>query len=298
MTPSIDTITVNTKFENIYQHTFTANALFVSSDSSYIDSTALYDDGLHGDSLAGDGIWGGFIYPISEEEIYQVGISTNDTQTGKYFFSEDLVRFTTAGPIILDSLSITYNSVLEWYEVKPHLKNEGNTFTVEDLLISMSSDDSTITTISAPINVSSIPPGVIITAPGNYFVRVDSNFAGVFRFKFEIESRGWLYWKDSISIVTSVEYEQTLPISYKLYQNYPNPFNPSTTINYQIPELSFVTLMVFDVLGNEIATLVNAEKPAGSYEAEFKASSLPSGIYFYRLQAGSFVETKKMVLIK
>ena len=77
-----------------------------------------------------------------------------------------------------------------------------------------------------------------------------------------------------------------------------NPFNPTTTIKYQIPELSFVTLKVYDVLGNEIATLVYEEKPVGSYEVDFNAIGLPSGIYFYKLQAGSFVETKKMVLMK
>jgi len=84
----------------------------------------------------------------------------------------------------------------------------------------------------------------------------------------------------------------------KLYQNYPNPFNPRTTITYQIPELSFVTIKVYDVLGNEIATLVNEDKPAGSYELIFDATALPSGVYFYQLRAGSFVETKKMLLLK
>jgi hypothetical protein len=89
-----------------------------------------------------------------------------------------------------------------------------------------------------------------------------------------------------------------LPTKYQLSQNYPNPFNPTTTLNYQIPELSFVSLKVYDVLGNEIVTLVNEEKPAGSYEINFNAANLSSGIYFYKLQAGSFVETKKMVLMK
>jgi hypothetical protein len=90
----------------------------------------------------------------------------------------------------------------------------------------------------------------------------------------------------------------TLPNEFKLLQNYPNPFNPSTTISYSIPELSFVTLKVYDVLGSEIATLVNEEKPIGNYEVVFDASNYSNGIYFYRLQAGSFVETKKMVLMK
>ena len=85
---------------------------------------------------------------------------------------------------------------------------------------------------------------------------------------------------------------------YFLYQNYPNPFNPSTTINYSIPDISYVTIKVFDVLGNEIETLVNEEKPAGSYEITWYAENLPSGVYFYRLQAGDFIQTKKMILMK
>ena len=105
-------------------------------------------------------------------------------------------------------------------------------------------------------------------------------------------------WYENLSIVGIVTFSNEIPTEFGLIQNYPNPFNPSTKINYQIPEISFVTLKVYDVLGNEIATLVNEEKPIGSYEVEFNAKSLPSGIYFYRLQAGSFVETKKMVLMK
>jgi len=81
-------------------------------------------------------------------------------------------------------------------------------------------------------------------------------------------------------------------------QNYPNPFNPITTIKYQIPEMSSVTLKVFDVLGNEIAVLVNEEKTVGNHQVEFEASSLSSGIYFYQLKAGEFIETKKMLLLK
>jgi len=86
--------------------------------------------------------------------------------------------------------------------------------------------------------------------------------------------------------------------SYELYQNFPNPFNPATTIKYQIPEISFVTLKIFDILGNEIETLVNEEKTGGIYESTWNAATLPSGIYFYHLKAGSFVETKKMILLK
>jgi hypothetical protein len=83
-----------------------------------------------------------------------------------------------------------------------------------------------------------------------------------------------------------------------LDQNYPNPFNSQTTIKYDIPELSFAILMIYDVVGNEIKRLVSEEKPAGNYEVEFDAATLTSGIYFYKLQSGYLVETKKMMLLK
>ncbi len=92
--------------------------------------------------------------------------------------------------------------------------------------------------------------------------------------------------------------EPQVPKSFLLHQNYPNPFNPSTTIAYGLPVASDVRLDVFDVLGRKIATLVNSKQPSGDYSVLFNASTLCSGVYFYRLQAGSFVQTKKMLLIK
>ena len=85
---------------------------------------------------------------------------------------------------------------------------------------------------------------------------------------------------------------------YRLDQNFPNPFNPLTKIEYSIPQSSEVEIKVFDVLGNELETLINEEKPAGTYEITWDATNLPSGVYFYQLRAGSFVETKKMILLK
>ena len=89
-------------------------------------------------------------------------------------------------------------------------------------------------------------------------------------------------------------------LTYKLEQNYPNPFNPSTIIRFQISTPEFVTLKVYDILGREVATLINAEKPAGTYEVEFtaKGGSVSSGIYVYRLQAGKFSDVKKLLLLK
>lgn len=86
--------------------------------------------------------------------------------------------------------------------------------------------------------------------------------------------------------------------NFELLSNYPNPFNPSTKISYSLPEASFVTLKVYDVLGREIVTLVNETKPSGKYELEFKASELPSGTYIYKLTAGNNISVKKMLLVK
>ena len=85
---------------------------------------------------------------------------------------------------------------------------------------------------------------------------------------------------------------------FNLYQNYPNPFNPNTVISYQLPVSSFVKIKVYDVLGNEVATLVNEKQNAGSYSVEFDAGNYPSGIYYYKLEAGDFSEVKKMILLK
>jgi photosystem II stability/assembly factor-like uncharacterized protein len=117
-------------------------------------------------------------------------------------------------------------------------------------------------------------------------------------------------WHTTNGGISFVEEEliDVIPTEFLLSQNFPNPFNPSTKIKYSIPQLSSVTIKVFDILGNDIETLVNEEKPAGTYEVEFNASLLSgsvsakggyaSGVYFYQLRADSFVDTKKMVLVK
>ena len=94
------------------------------------------------------------------------------------------------------------------------------------------------------------------------------------------------------------ENDDKIPNEFSLSQNYPNPFNPSTKIKYSIPYSSKVFIKVFDILGNEIETLVNEEKSVGTYELTWNATNLPSGVYFYQLKAGSFIETKKMILLK
>jgi hypothetical protein len=98
--------------------------------------------------------------------------------------------------------------------------------------------------------------------------------------------------------VTAVNEKQIVPTQYSLSQNYPNPFNPSTVIKYQLKADSKVSLTIYNILGQEVANLVNEEQKAGTYSVNFNASRLSSGVYFYKLQAGSFTSTKKMMLLK
>ena len=102
----------------------------------------------------------------------------------------------------------------------------------------------------------------------------------------------------SLSGASAVEQIGVLPNDFNLSQNYPNPFNPTTNIEYSIPEQSFVELKVFDVLGNEVANLVNEEQPAGTYRADFNGEGLASGLYVAQLTAGTYVQTIKMNLMK
>ncbi|MCH6574234.1 MAG: T9SS type A sorting domain-containing protein, partial [Bacteroidetes bacterium] len=116
-----------------------------------------------------------------------------------------------------------------------------------------------------------------------------------------IFNNGKFFWSESftVDIVTGIaENETNLPIEYTLKQNYPNPFNPSTRIKYSIPQSSNVVIKVFDILGNEIETLVNEQMSVGTYEITWYAGQLPSGVYFYQLKAGSYIETKKMILLR
>jgi len=89
-----------------------------------------------------------------------------------------------------------------------------------------------------------------------------------------------------------------LPVTYNLYQNYPNPFNPTTTFQFDLPRKEFVNIELFDVLGQKVKTLLNEQKDAGSYKIDFNGSNLSSGTYFYKITAGDFVKTNRMVLVK
>jgi photosystem II stability/assembly factor-like uncharacterized protein len=142
-----------------------------------------------------------------------------------------------------------------------------------------------------------------ITWPEEFVSTTDNLLADV---KFVDENNGWAVGDNGTILhtsnggVTFIDEEQIeeMPTEFLFSQNYPNPFNSSSVIKYSIPKSSQVTLKIFNTLGEELETLVNEEKPVGTYEVNWNAANLPSGVYFYRLQAGSFVQTRKMILLK
>jgi hypothetical protein len=142
-------------------------------------------------------------------------------------------------------------------------------------------------TVVSVVNSTNSNP-FTLTAPGPGEYRVNAGH------------KSPLVWDSSMVTIslTNVGENESNPNKFELYNNYPNPFNPSTTIRYSIPEASFTSIKIYDALGNQVSSLVNETKTAGTYEVMFNATNLSSGIYYYELQAGSFTQTKKMILTK
>jgi hypothetical protein len=133
------------------------------------------------------------------------------------------------------------------------------------------------------------PCGTASDAAGNVYVGGTSN----------IDGESFFTLIKYVQKPTPVNNESnSLPIRHTLRQNFPNPFNPETNVEFRIVNCELVKLSVYDVLGREVAVLVDEEKPAGAYTATWDASGMPSGIYFYRLTAGEFTQTRKMMLMK
>jgi hypothetical protein len=144
--------------------------------------------------------------------------------------------------------------------------------------------------------ITFVEGGGTTTEQQNYsFVdELNSSFKGKIQYRLkQIDFDGTFQYLTTVEIDVDL-----LPKEFALFQNYPNPFNPETTIRYQLPKNQFVMLKVYDLLGGEVAALVNEIQDAGSYNIIFDASKIPSGVYFYSIQAGDFKQIKKMILMK
>ena len=262
---------------------------WVNIQSGYwYDNYALYDNQssaqLFGsDAHGGDVNWPGMMKLIVFSN-GQIQLTTGNT-----YGQADYHLLTAA------SSSFTFN---HWHSIGISFGSNGQYIMIDGSLVV---SDPTYTqqlgsagNFSAPVDTPTI--GQCISGFWNHD-QYDGGFNGIVdRFRASSKQEDWVLSKSSITGINDKVTD--IAKSFYLSQNFPNPFNPSTTINYSLPKTSFVTIKVYDILGREISTLINSEKLPGNYEIKFDGINLSSGIYFYQMRAGDFVEVRKFVLMK
>ena len=203
------------------------------------------------------------------------------------------------------------NQILIWITYialrrSPHLPNECDKHQYKELhmiklvyILALSLIFETGTMFSQSVEWSFFPSGFGFSQSTSITLisSVGEPFVGFSQIESASIYSGSLF-RNVVMITGLRESNSQLPLEYALYQNYPNPFNPSTTVRYDLPRATFVTLTIFDILGRQISTIVEEEKPAGAYQVNVYVPNLPSGVYFYRFQARDYVNTKKFVLLK
>ena len=291
--PAVDTVHLSTIIENPNSHQLSSRAYLKTIENVLIDSVNLTKQTINSDGEN----WTTNLTLPSVEEIYKITLTVFDETVLDQFTVPNATRFTTAGPVVLDSIRYIQTSYARY--CRPFITNTGDSI-LHNVTGKLICNDPWVWNIN-PSNwtIQNLPAGISTGSTGLIVLSViDSLFPNYFNFEAQIGCDNWPYWEETYQLVVGVENEITFPTEFALEQNYPNPFNPSTTISWQLPVGSQQTLKIYDVLGNEIATLIDEYKPAGRYEIEFTASSLPSGVYFYQMRAGDFIETKKMLLLK
>ncbi len=224
---------------------------------------------------------------------------TNWTQVNNGLTNLRITCFAISGTNIFagtwGGVYLSTNNGAKWIRVNnglPYVKV--NSFAVSDTNLFAGTTRGVFLSTNNGTNWTSVNDGLTDTTVNAIAVSGTHIFAGT-------ENNG--VFKASISSLfnyTGIEQpkDTRAPLSFTLSQNYPNPFNPSTTINYQVPSSGKVVLKVYDILGREVEALVNENKSAGKYSVSFNADKLASGVYLYRIQEGSYFQTKKMILIK
>jgi polyhydroxybutyrate depolymerase len=298
--PQGDTLSVIATVRNDANHQVTIFGMIQGENSALMDSIQLYDDGLHGDENPNDNIWGAAKWFSGlAEDMYTTNLSTRDITEGTKHFLAYPTRFTTVGPVVYDSYEIPLHTPT-LLQLKLSLKNNGSVATATNVSAEISTTDTNVTSIlSNTQSIGDIPPGQIKASFSNYVIRTQNNPTSL-EFTIRIFSDDMFFWSDSFTVIITglTENETSIPTEYTLKQNYPNPFNPITNIEFSVPKASEVTLKVLNILGEQVEILVSDRLSAGSYSYEWDASKLASGLYLYRLQAGNFVKTRKMVLMK
>lgn len=298
--PHLDSVLVMTTLTNPLNHSATLSAIVTDTGGIVRDSVLLYNDGMHGDGLAGDSVWGCRMPVPSDKGLFKVSLRTDDITQSSFRKLPNMVGFATAGPLTLDSVGISNFRGL-YYSLTPYVRNDDPSFTVRGASVTLQCYDSWVTSIlNGVVGLPDLPPGAKGGSTSQVLLYYDhAANPTYFNLKAQISVGGMTYWTDSTRrTVTGVSKQEALPVRYALEQNYPNPFNPATTIRYSLPHKSQVSLTVYNTLGQQVATLVDGSQEAGYHDVRFDGSRLSSGMCFYRLHAGDFIQSKKCLLLK
>jgi predicted MPP superfamily phosphohydrolase len=300
--PGMDSLKVITNVINPDSHSVLVKAIFESTDLSVRDTLDLYDDGASsGDSIAGDGAYSGYWPASPDEKEYNIHLNTitrdsifNNTLSNAAFF-------TTIGPIKYDSLFIA-PEVGDRFRIRLFLKNEGIQTTAINVNAQITLSDPTIKIEDNYRPFNDIPAGQIVQSSSFYSI-ITQNPPDSIHAKIDIFSDNNFFWSDSFSIgfvpTGILDLNSEIPLKFALKQNYPNPFNPSTTIEFSLPKSEFVTLKIYNLLGQEVAILIATYLAPGNYKFVWDASSFASGLYYYTLQTeGGFVQSLKLALVR
>jgi hypothetical protein len=305
-----DSVSVNALVENPNEHQLSVMATIRNPDSTITDQISLYDDGLHGDGNANDKIWGNFYMPAVEQS-FKISVTTDDQSDETSRTLPNVAWFTSTGPVEISSYQIALSDTIpnhgDQLQYKFNLKNNGSVTTTSDISIRVTPLDTctSIKTFSDPV-YGDIDPGVEVEPRRGITITFnpkcsDSILALV---NVDIYSGEFKFWSDTLSIFVHkdplgfLNNSEKAPLKFALEQNYPNPFNPTTMINYQLPRTCDVELNIYNLLGQEVATLVNKRQQTGMYQIEWDATGFSSGVYYYRIEAGNFVQTRKMIYLK
>jgi len=201
--------------------------------------------------------------------------------------------------ITLITIGTTYSQTI--YEVTPGTKSNEIKLTIANI-------SETNPAANVEVNLSKKSSSLNFSRESETIDMIEANAVAKASFTFDVNRNAQINRKDTVEfMITSSDgimmtkqfiFSYTGPKEFKLEQNFPNPFNPTTKIQYQLPQDAKVTLKVYDILGSEVATLVNEEQEAGYKEIQFNGSNIASGMYVYRLQASNYISTKKMMVVK
>ncbi len=308
--PGTDTVWINSQIINPDTQQVSVQAIIEYLNYSIVDSIPLFDDGLHNDSTAGDGIYGGSWPTWPEEQTYSIKIQTYSHSLGINHFLNNAVFFTTVGPMVFESYQVQQIfQLISGYRayINISVRNNGLVSPAGDVEVELLTEDSTIVSIgNARQNFGEILAGQVGTPPEPYSIRTNTKpQIDTILFKLNIYNHGNLYWQDStVTVIVGMEnFTNSNPREYKLKQNYPNPFNPITAIEFDLPKPSHVHIVIYDLLGRHIKTLLDAKQLAGRFQllwdgTDVSNQPVASGLYFCRMEAGNFVKVIKLELLK